>query len=612
MECVKIFIVLILIFLFKYSSNSDDASDEKTEETIALQSLISDKTHLYKKPSVVIVSLIRNKAHTLPLFLTYLEEQDYPKDRISLWIVTDHNEDNSKEILEVWLRRARNFYHSIHYQHDDSEKLRRGETNMTHWPEERFLEIIRLKEDALIAARKAWADYIFFIDADVFLTSSASLSTLISLNRPIIAPMLSSEGLYSNFWCGMSSDYYYKRTDDYKKIRNYEMVGEFPVPMIHSSVLIDLNRFSSDLLTFNKTKLNSYHNQKFYDGPIDDIIIFAISANFSNTEMTISNSHAYGFILVPLDQDEPMTKDEQQLKNTKVSIINQHNEIHVVPELQKYVKYPNKSKLTFSDIYMINLKRRSERRVKMEQSFKELGIDYTYLEAVDGKTLTDEVLIQKGINLLPEYADPYHKRPMTMGEIGCFLSHHTIWQKMIEKGQEEVLVLEDDIKFEPYFNERSEQLLEEARAIGGWDLIYFGRKRLHENEEFLEKSENFVKVSYTYWTLGYALTLAGAKKLLAAEPLKRLLPVDEFLPIMFDQHPNDTWKMKYEKRNLVAWSVSPLLLYPTHYTGEDGYISDTEDSKQIQIDLANAASEALKGTINGNILNQVKHDPSEL
>lgn len=161
MEFVKIFIVLILIFLFKYSSNSDDASEEKTPETLALQSLIGDTSHLYKKPSVLIVSLIRNKAHTLPMFLTYLEEQDYPKDRISLWMVTDHNEDNSQEIVEVWLKRARSMFHSVHYQYDDSEKIRKGETNLTHWPEERFLELIRMKEEAFDYARRSWADYVF-------------------------------------------------------------------------------------------------------------------------------------------------------------------------------------------------------------------------------------------------------------------------------------------------------------------------------------------------------------------------------------------------------------------------------------------------------------------
>lgn len=38
-----------------------------------------------KYPTLVIVSLIRNKAHTLPYFFTYLEQLDYPKERITLW-----------------------------------------------------------------------------------------------------------------------------------------------------------------------------------------------------------------------------------------------------------------------------------------------------------------------------------------------------------------------------------------------------------------------------------------------------------------------------------------------------------------------------------------------
>jgi collagen beta-1,O-galactosyltransferase len=38
-----------------------------------------------KDPTVVITLLVRNKAHTLPYFLTLLERLDYPKDRISLW-----------------------------------------------------------------------------------------------------------------------------------------------------------------------------------------------------------------------------------------------------------------------------------------------------------------------------------------------------------------------------------------------------------------------------------------------------------------------------------------------------------------------------------------------
>ena len=38
-----------------------------------------------KRPSVLIGILARNKAHTLPYSLSFLENLDYPKDRIALW-----------------------------------------------------------------------------------------------------------------------------------------------------------------------------------------------------------------------------------------------------------------------------------------------------------------------------------------------------------------------------------------------------------------------------------------------------------------------------------------------------------------------------------------------
>lgn len=62
-----------------------------------------------------------------------------------------------------------------------------------------------------------------------------------------------------------------------------------------------------------------------------------------------------------------------------------------------------------------------------------------------------------------------------------------------------------------------------------------------------------------------------------------MLPVDEFLPIMFNQHQNETWKKAFPVRNLNAWSAAPLLLFPTHYTGDEGYLSDTEQSDIINI-----------------------------
>lgn len=66
---------------------------------------------------------------------------------------------------------------------------------------------------------------------------------------------------------------------------------------------------------------------------------------------------------------------------------------------------------------------------------------------------------------------------------------------------------------------------------------YLGRKRsANANEPWVTGSKYIVHVDYSYWTLGYAVTYRGAKKLLEGKPLEKLVPVDEYLPIMFDRH----------------------------------------------------------------------------
>lgn len=40
-----------------------------------------------------------------------------------------------------------------------------------------------------------------------------------------------------------------------------------------------------------------------------------------------------------------------------------------------------------------------------------------------------------GIHMLPGYSDPYHGRPLTKGELGCFLSHYNVWKEVRPKIQ---------------------------------------------------------------------------------------------------------------------------------------------------------------------------------
>ena len=89
---------------------------------------------------------------------------------------------------------------------------------------------------------------------------------------------------------------------------------------------------------------------------------------------------------------------------------------------------------------------------------------------------------------------------------------------------------------------------------------YVGRKRLqHQNETWLKGSEYIANVGYSYWTLSYVLSLRGAEKLLNGQPLDHLVPVDEYLPIMFDRHPEKRWAEAFPQRNLkVHWWIIPF------------------------------------------------------
>ncbi|NXW61661.1 GT251 galactosyltransferase, partial [Eurystomus gularis] len=71
-------------------------------------------------------------------------------------------------------------------------------------------------------------------------------------------------------------------------------------------------------------------------------------------------------------------------------------------------------------------------------------------------------------------------------------------------------------------------LMQDLEASGlAWDLIYIGRKRMQVErpEKPVPGVRNLVVADYSYWTLGYVLSLSGARKLLAAEPLAKMLPV---------------------------------------------------------------------------------------
>ncbi|KAJ8390359.1 hypothetical protein AAFF_G00107530 [Aldrovandia affinis] len=315
------------------------------------------------KPKVLITILARNAAHSLPYYLGCIDRLDYPKDRIAIWAATDHNTDNSTAMLQEWLRRVQGHYHRL--------TQTRGPK---HWPSSRFTHVMRLRQAALRAGRERWADYILFVDSDNLLTNPHVLTLLMAENLTLVAPMLESRNLYSNFWCGMTPQGYYKRTLDYMPIRQWKRLGCFPVPMVHSTFLLDLRRHGSRALAFQPPHPD-------YSWALDDIMVFAFSARQADVQMYICNREHYGYLPVPLNTHQTL---EEEVESCAHTITEAMIEYPLEPSQYLYSPPKPQDKMGFDQIYLINLKRRLDRRQRMLQSLEVLGIEASLTEAVDG------------------------------------------------------------------------------------------------------------------------------------------------------------------------------------------------------------------------------------
>uniref|UniRef100_A0A3P9MI57 Glycosyltransferase 2-like domain-containing protein n=1 Tax=Oryzias latipes TaxID=8090 RepID=A0A3P9MI57_ORYLA len=67
-------------------------------------------------PRVVVALICRNAEHCLPLVLGTIERLNYPKDRVALWVATDHNSDNTTAVLRDWLIHVQKYYHYVEWR----------------------------------------------------------------------------------------------------------------------------------------------------------------------------------------------------------------------------------------------------------------------------------------------------------------------------------------------------------------------------------------------------------------------------------------------------------------------------------------------------------------
>jgi glycosyl transferase family 25 len=118
--------------------------------------------------------------------------------------------------------------------------------------------------------------------------------------------------------------------------------------------------------------------------------------------------------------------------------------------------------------FVINLERSPERRHYITSHLRSIGIEPTVIPAFDGKKMSMAEVTADG-----RYDDEVSKRSfdrsLLLGEIGCTLSHLSIYQRMIRDNIPVALVVEDDSQFVPDARQRIEAFLKDAPA--DWSII---------------------------------------------------------------------------------------------------------------------------------------------
>lgn len=173
-------------------------------------------------------------------------------------------------------------------------------------------------------------------------------------------------------------------------------------------------------------------------------------------------------------------------------------------------------------IFVINMKSCVERWDSTSSKLNALGIQPIRFDATVGHALSIEEIEQ---HYNANANRRYHHRNLTLGEIGCYISHQRLWKKISEEKIPYCLILEDDL----CITDKLPSLLQHIEQLKGWDMIKLFDNR---NNPFINSISlddgftlgNFLKVPNC--AAAYALSLSGAEKLLKRESFFRAVDVD--------------------------------------------------------------------------------------
>mgnify|MGYP003954550017 CR=1 FL=1 len=194
--------------------------------------------------------------------------------------------------------------------------------------------------------------------------------------------------------------------------------------------------------------------------------------------------------------------------------------------------------LTALHVYVISLERTPARRTDLLQELSHAGIAHETFFAVDGLLALEEEAILKYAgsrkrsrlisfeNLGTHPRSSSHVKQIIHERLrfGCYLSHVRVWERLVNLNLPLAILLEDDVSIVKDFNSSLLRLIQ--KLPNDWDIFYLN-SCYSKFGGLLRPGIRQVKGALC--THGYAISCAGAHKLLRKTALHSEKPVDHML-----------------------------------------------------------------------------------
>ncbi len=247
----------------------------------------------------------------------------------------------------------------------------------------------------------------------------------------------------------------------------------FRPSMVRASKILELGNFNSPNTFFERDYADRYFEKGYKSAFFNTIVSLHIG------KLTSDKSGTNAYTLNAESQFGAQSKGEQ-------------------PSAVTEQKIP-------TDMFVVNLKRRPDRREAVMKQFTGQGItDYAFVEAVDGKGLTATPDIVK----LFAGNDFGSRR----GVLGCALSHYKLWLQLVnDKDHEYYVIFEDDITLCENFKEKLEQV--KANVTQEMGIVFLGYHMWDDAEKHAKSDNPLIPVNMENYVGGffsYIITKAGA------------------------------------------------------------------------------------------------------